>query len=135
MNVIAMMLEVLIIANSVIRKSALPDFTLAAEDFSERMRVAAFHELNGMFDCDVVRRCHQKMHVFRHNDEGVDLESAFAAMAIHRLQEESDVVFDDEKAAALPCLEGHEIRSGRGDEASRLQQQTSAAKAAILCLA
>jgi hypothetical protein len=61
----------------------------------------------------------------------VDLKSAFAAISVKSLQEEADMIFDNERAATLPCREGHEISSRRGEESSRLQEQTSAAKAAI----
>ena len=66
-----------------------------------------------------------------HNDEGVHLKPAFAAVSINGLQEESDVILDDEQSSSLPGFESYEIGSGWGDESCRLQEQTSAAKAAI----
>jgi hypothetical protein len=71
------------------------------------------------------------MDVFGHEDEGVELIAAFSAVSIQSLQKKANVVLDHEQSSALPCREGHEIGSGRGDESSRLQEQTSAAKAAI----
>jgi hypothetical protein len=49
MNVVAMVSEILFIANSVIGKSWLPDFSFSTEDGSERVRIAAFDQLNGVF--------------------------------------------------------------------------------------
>lgn len=73
--------------------------------------------------------------MFGHNNEGVKEETAFAAIPIKRLKEESDVVLDHEQSFALPSRERYEIRSGRRDESSRLQEQPSAAKAAIFAYA
>jgi len=68
------------------------------------------------------------MDMLRHNDERMEVKSAFAAVAIHGLQKESNVIVDYEQAASLPGLERYEISSGRRDESSRLQEQTSAAE-------
>jgi hypothetical protein len=46
-----------IIANSVIREAALPDFSLAAKDGSEGMGVPTFDELNGVFERFVIGGC------------------------------------------------------------------------------
>jgi hypothetical protein len=51
------MQTVLIVANSVISESALPDFAGSANHAAERMRVSAFDQLNGMFERDVVGGC------------------------------------------------------------------------------
>jgi hypothetical protein len=61
----------------------------------------------------------------------VQLITAFAAISIQSLQEQECVVFDDQQSSALPSRKSYEVGSGRGDESSRLQEQTSAAKAAI----
>jgi len=50
MNVGLMMNEILGIANAVICKPALPDFGLAPDQRSERMRVSALNQLDGAFD-------------------------------------------------------------------------------------
>ena len=71
------------------------------------------------------------MHVLGHDNEGMDLKSTFAAVAVHRLQEEFDAIFNDEQAASLPRQKRYEISSRRGEESSRFQERTSAAKAAI----
>jgi hypothetical protein len=86
--------------------------------------------LNGVFERYVVCGSKQKMDMFGHDDEGVELISSFATISVQSLQEESDVVLDDEQPATLPRREGNEISSGRRDESSRLQEQTSAAEAA-----
>jgi hypothetical protein len=44
------------------------------------------------------------------------------------LQEETHVRFDHEQFSAVVRRERHEVSSRRGDEASRLQEQTSAAE-------
>ena len=71
------------------------------------------------------------MNVFGHHDEAVNFKAAFAAISVESLQKKAGVVPDNEQPSALPCRECREISSGRGDESSRLQEQTSAAKAAV----
>ena len=71
------------------------------------------------------------MHVLRHDYKGMDLKSNFAAISIDCLQEDSDVILDHKQSSALPRGESNEVGSGRGDESSRFQGRTSAAKAAI----
>ena len=135
MNIVFMVEEILIIPNPMIRKASLPDFPLAPEYRAESMRVCAFKELDRVLNCYVIGRCEEEMDVFWHEHEGVNLETAFTPVAIHRYKKEPRVIFDDEQSPALPGLKGNEISSGRRDEASRLQDQTSAAKAAIFALA
>jgi hypothetical protein len=132
MDVVFVVDEVMGVPNSMIGEAALPDFALASKNRAKGVRISALDELHGVFERDVVRGCEQKMNVFGHNDEGVKLISAFAAMAIHSLQEKANIVFDNEESTSLPGRECNEESSGRGDESSRLQEQTSAAKAAIL---
>jgi len=131
MNVVPVIHEVLVVANSVIGESSFPDFPFAAEDVSERVGVSALDELNGMFERYAVGGSEQEMNVFRHQGEGVELITALAAISILGLQEKAGVVFDHEQSSTLPGGESREIGSGRGDESARLQEQTSAAKAAI----
>jgi len=45
-----MVREVLGITDSMIGESALPDFSFPTKDGSEFMRIAAFDELNGVFE-------------------------------------------------------------------------------------
>jgi hypothetical protein len=71
------------------------------------------------------------MDMLGHQNEGVQFVAAFAAVSVESLQEQARVVFDNEEPSTLPRREGHEIGSGRGDQSSRLQEHTSAAKAAI----
>lgn len=84
-----------------------------------------------MLDCYVVGRSSQEMNVLRHDYKGVDLISPLTAILIQGFEEQTHIVLDDEESAALPRRECYEIGSGRGDESSRLQEQTSAAKAAV----
>jgi hypothetical protein len=135
MNVVAMVSEILFIANSVIGKSWLPDFSFSTEDGSERVRIAAFDQLNSVLQCYVICGSDQEMNMFGHEDEGGDLKSPFAAMSEEGLKEEADIVLDNKESTTLPSREGDEISSGRRDESSRLQEQTSAAESHVLCLA
>jgi len=69
--------------------------------------------------------------MFGHNDESVELKVPFATITINALQKDPYVVLDHEQSPSLPGRESNEVSSGWGDESSRLQEQTSAAKAAI----
>jgi hypothetical protein len=122
--------EVLSISNTMISKSALPDFSLAAKDRAQCVRVSAFDELDGVLDGYVASRREQEMYMFGHQNEGVKLITAFVTVSIQSLREEAHAVFDDEESPTLPRRECNEIGSGRGDESSRFQEQTSAAEAA-----
>ena len=85
MNIVLMVREVLSIANSVIGEPALPDFSLAAKDFAQRMGVSAFEELDRMLECYVRGRSQQKMNVLGHDDERVQLISTFAVVSVKSL--------------------------------------------------
>jgi hypothetical protein len=128
MNVISMIHEINVVANSVIGKPALPYLALPAKDSPEFMRVRTLDELNSSLNGHVDGRSQQQMNVFRHDDKRVQFIASLASMPIEGLQEESNVRFDNEQLPALPCREGHEVRSLWGDEPSRLQEQTSAAE-------
>ena len=95
------------------------------------MRISALDELDGVFERHVMGWSKQEMDMFGHEDEGMELITAFATISIESLQEEARIVLDNKQPSTLPCRECHEISSGWGDESSRLQEQTSAAKAAI----
>jgi hypothetical protein len=128
MNVIAMMEEIHFVANSMVRESALPYLALPANDSSEFVGVCAFDQLNCPLDCDVDGGSQQQMNMLGHQDKRVQFVSAFAAMPIEGLQEESHVRFDNEQPTAVPRRESNEIGSGWGNESSRLQKQTPAAE-------
>jgi len=133
-NIVLVMAEVSVVTNSVIGESSLPDFPIAADDRSKGVRVSALDELNGMFKRHVCCGSKQEMRMFRHEDEGVNLKSTFAAVSMESLQEKARVVLDNQQPSTLPRRKGYEIGSGWGDESSWLQEQTSAAKAAVFCL-
>jgi len=114
-----------------IGESALPDFTRAADKAPEGVGVSALDELSGMFERYVLCWRQKDVEVLRHYNEGVNLKSSFAPIAINCLQEESDIVFYDEEFSAVPGRKGNEVSSGRRGESARLQERTSAAKAAI----
>jgi len=127
MNVILMMREIHFVADPVIGESSLPHFSLSANDSPEFMRTCAFDQLNSPLYCHVQGGSQQQMHMLGHQDKRMQLIPALAAMPVERLQESPDVRFDNEQPPALPGREGHEISSGRRDESSRLQGETSAA--------
>ena len=54
MNVVEVMPKILIVTNPVVSETAFPDFTSSADDVAEGMRIAAFDQLNGMFECGVI---------------------------------------------------------------------------------
>jgi hypothetical protein len=97
-----MAFKILLIANPVICESALPNFTLSTEYFTEGVGVSALDQLNGVLNRYVARRSEQKMNVSGHNDEGMKLKSAFATIAIKSLQKKSGIVLDDEESSSLP---------------------------------
>jgi len=54
MNVVLVIQEIRGVANSMIRESSLPDFSLSTEDRSEGVRVSALNQLDGMFERDII---------------------------------------------------------------------------------
>jgi len=127
MNVILMMREINFVADPVVGESSLPHFSFAANDSAEFMRICAFDQLNSPLDGHVQGGSQQQMHMLGHQNKRMQLIPALAAMPVERLQENPDVRFDNEQAAAVPRRERHEISSGRRDESSGLQGETSAA--------
>ena len=119
--------EIHFVADPVIGESSLPHFSPSANDSAEFMGISAFDQLNRPLDGHVQGGSQQEMYMLGHQDKRMQLISAFAAMPVERLQENADVRFDDEQPPALPRRERHEISSGRRDESSRLQGETSAA--------
>ena len=134
MDVVLMVCEILFIADAMVGESSLPDFPPAAEVRAKSVRISTFHELHGVFQRDVGRRSEQEMNMFRHSDKGIDLEAAFAAVAVDGLQEEANIALYYQEPSTLPGRKRHEICSGWGDESSRFQEGTSAAEAAIFVL-
>jgi hypothetical protein len=127
MDVISMMHKINAIPNAMIGESALPDFLVASDDGSEFMRVGTLDQLDSVFDRSVVLGCQQKMNVLGHNDKSMQPIAAVATMSVERFEEEPYINFNSEEFSAVECGEGHEIRSRRGKESSRLQERTSAA--------
>ena len=68
MDIVPMVHEILVIANPVIRESSFLDFSFATEDAAEGMRIAAFDQLNGMFERYIICGSEQEMDVFRHQE-------------------------------------------------------------------
>ena len=67
------------------------------------------------------------MNMLGHNDKRVQSVTAFATVPVNRLQKKAHVSFDGKQFPASVRRECYEISSGRGDESSRLQGETSAA--------
>ena len=126
-NVVLMMREILLIANSMIGEASLPDFLIASDDRPKLMRVCAFNQLDRALDRQVSRRSQQQMNVFGHHDESVQCESSFAPISVKRLQKKPHVIFDNEQFRSVESRESNEVSSRRGEESSRLQERTSAA--------
>lgn len=55
MDVISMMHVISLVANPMIRESTLLDFSSAAEDLAESMRVSALDELHGVLNGYIIR--------------------------------------------------------------------------------
>jgi hypothetical protein len=123
--------EVLIISNPMVCKSPLPDFPLAPEYRTKSMRVSALDQLNRVLESYVARRREEKMDVFRHEHKCMKFEPSVMAVSVHGLEKESNIIFDDKESVPLPRRECYKVCSGRRDESSRFQEQTSAAKAAM----
>ena len=68
-----------------------------------------------------------KMDVLGHQDKGMELEPARPPVAVDGPQEQPGVRLDDEEPCSLPSYKRHEISARRGDQASGLHEQTSAA--------
>ncbi len=134
MNVVLVADEILVIANPVVRESPLPDLSLATEDRPEGVGVSAFDQLDRVLQRDIDGGSQQEMNVLGHEDERMQSIAAFAAISVESLQEEANIVLDNEKFSTLPRRESDEVGSGRGDESSRLHEQTSAAKRRVFCL-
>jgi hypothetical protein len=127
MNIISMMDEIHFVANPMIGESSLPHFALSSDDAANFMRVRAFDQLDRAFDGYIGRRSQQEMHVFGHENEGMQLEAPFTAIPIKGMKEDSHVFLNDEQFSAMVRGEGYKICSVWGDESSRLQGETSAA--------
>jgi hypothetical protein len=56
----------------------------------------------------------------------------FATIAIESLEEQTHIILNNEQTSSLPGRERYEVGSGRRNQSSGLQEQTSAAKAATL---
>lgn len=119
MDIVLMIDEILGVTDAVVGESALPNIFVAAPGCSERVRVSAFDELNGVFKRYIVCGREQQVYVLGHGNKSVELKSAFAAVSIKSLQEKACIVLDNEEAAALPRREGCEISSGRRKESGR----------------
>src|ERR1700693_1655664 len=127
MNVISMMREIDVTANSMIGESALPHLLFSANDSAQLMRIRAFDHLDRALNGYVVRRSEQEMNMFRHYDESLQGVAAVATIAVKSFQEDAHIDFDDKQFTPVESREGDEVSSGWRKESSRLQEQTSAA--------
>ncbi len=67
----------------------------------QKERESPFDELHGLFQRNIVRRSQKQMNVIGHDDEGVQLKSAFAALGLQVVQHQVRRVRDLKDAAAL----------------------------------
>jgi hypothetical protein len=128
MNVISMMHKVHLVANSMIREPALPDFLAPTNDTAEFVRIRALDQLHSPLNGRVARRCQEQMNMLGHDNESLQEVTAFATIAVNRFQEETDISLNGEQFSTVVRREGHEVSSRRGNEPSRLQERTSAAE-------
>jgi len=103
MDVGAMGEEVFAVAHATVGKAALPNRKLRAKAVGE----AAFDELNCTLKSNALWR-DQQMDVVGHEDEGVELVVAFAAVVLEGFEEEVGGGFNLEEASALVGLGGDE---------------------------
>jgi len=97
-----MVQKILLVADAVVRETALPYLSLPSDFRAKRMRISAFNKLDGTFKRYGRRRCEQKMNVLGHENERMQLVATVAAISIKSSQEKSNVRFHDEESAALP---------------------------------
>src|SRR5579864_2242701 len=64
---------------------------------------SAFNKLNGVLNCYIVGGCEQKMNVFWHDDERMQLKTSFSPISVQSFQEKARVVLDDKQTTPLPC--------------------------------
>ena len=69
------------------------------------------------------------MYMLRHDYKGVEPVTAFTTVAKKSCQKDSYIVLDNEESSTPPGAESYEVSSRRRNKSSRLQEQTSAAKA------
>ena len=67
MDVFHMCFEILRIANTMVRKSSLPDFLVLPKLNPEFVGVSAFYQLDRVFQGYVVSRSEQQVHMFGHD--------------------------------------------------------------------
>jgi hypothetical protein len=127
MNVISMMHEIDVAPNPMVSEPSLPDLLLSTNDSAEFMRIRALDQLDSPLNRHVAGESQQQMNMLGHDDECMQFEAVFSAIAVERLQKKAHVSFDDEQFPAMVRRERHEVGSRRGDESSRLQKRTSAA--------
>ncbi len=94
MDVIAVVQEVLAVADAVVSEAPLPQWKAGGE----APREAAFDELHDAFESEALRGKHQ-VDVVGHDDEVVELVAALAAVMLQRFEEEFSVGRDLEETA------------------------------------
>ncbi len=105
-NVIQMKVIVIEVADSMICKSALPDFCIRSKVLLRAIGEAAFNHLNGTFESDC--RGDQKMEMIRHKNKFVK-EIRVISVGEQILEEQPRPRFCSEQGAAFPRLRGDEI--------------------------
>jgi hypothetical protein len=82
-----MVSEVVCVPNPVVGKPPLPDFRLATDQRSQRVRISTLDQLDGALDGYVVSGSKQKMDMIGHENESVDRVAAFSTVMIKGLEE------------------------------------------------
>ena len=128
MNVVSVRFEIFDTANAMVGESSLPNLGSSSKLNSGRIRISSLDELQRTLQSDVYGGRKQQVHMVRHDDEGMELESSLPLVAVECLQEKTDARFDNEDSPPLPGLEGHEISPGRGNSAGRFHGAAFAAR-------
>src|SRR5580704_5008239 len=132
MNVKLVPGKILRVADSMVGKSLLPDFSSTDLD-ANRVRVAALDQLHPSLQRRVALRRKQQMNMIGHENESMKRISPLPPVAVQSFQEQPSVGLHDEQSLALKGREGHEISSRRRDQTGWFhQRRPSAAKAESL---
>lgn len=130
MNVYAMTLVVLAIANAVIGKAFLPDQRLNSKLLLRAKGEAAFDVLQGLFQRRIRGGCDDEMKVVRHGDEFVQQETIFLAVVIKDVQKKPGHTVFSEEGITQVRGGGHEKRA---DLLRSISQEAPALKFEPFC--
>ena len=103
MNVRAVFLVVIGIADAVIRETLLPDFGGGFQDFASAKRESALDVLQRFFERGVGRGCKKQMEVIGHDHVFVQEKTPFLPVVVEYLDEQFRHADGLEDGAAIEC--------------------------------